>query len=181
MRIISGEYKGRRFNNKMPNGVRPTMDATKEYIFNVIQNHADIDGAIVADLFAGSGSLGLEALSRGAKKVVFSDIKYNVLQFIQSCLDTLNVDSQRYQIHKISAEKSLEIAIEKFDIIFSDAPYPLKLSNKVLDWVKKYDSLSKGGLIILEHSREEVLILEENYKVISTKHFGDTVVTIVLF
>ncbi len=152
MRIIAGRFKGRKlfFGNKKEH--RPTQDRVKESLFNMIQDHCH--GSIVLDGFAGTGSLGLEALSRGAKKVIFIDKDCFFIKKNTTWID----DTDSFQIHKLSLLNYLNSTEQKFDIIFLDPPWnQTKLYDDTLKLIFEFDILTKNGLIICEHPKDIVI------------------------
>ena len=115
MRIISGKFKGKKLKGYDLKGTRPTMDRVKESLFATIQNK--VPNSLCLDLFAGSGNLGIEALSLGALEVIFVDKEYMAVKTINDNLSSLNIDN--YQVLKLDYLKALEyLKDKKFDIIF---------------------------------------------------------------
>lgn len=169
MRVISGKYKGIVLNGFNIDGTRPTMARVKESVFGSIQNK--LKGSVVLDLFAGSGQLGIEALSNGASYSYFVDkseicvktIKENLKKINDNNNAVLNMDYKK-------ALLSLKGKI-KFDIIFIDPPYNDFLINDALNKIYEYDLLSDDGLIICEYENED--INNENYKIIKKKRYGN--------
>lgn len=172
MRIISGLYKGRVLKGYNIEGTRPTMDRVKESIFGSIQTK--VKGSIVLDLFAGSGSLGIEALSQGATECYFVDKNIKVINILKNNLKQLNITSNVICDDYKNALKKLEG--KKFDIILLDPPYKLNLINDSLNLIDKYDLLNDEGIIICEYETEE--IITDKYKLIREKRFGSTYVKI---
>ncbi|MEG1527800.1 MAG: 16S rRNA (guanine(966)-N(2))-methyltransferase RsmD [Clostridia bacterium] len=153
MKIISGKFKGR--NIIIPNNqARPTLDRAKETLFNILQ--FDLEGVRVLDLFAGSGSLGFEALSRGAIQTVFVDqdsisieaVKQNAQRFV--CLDEISVIKSDYQT-------ALAMLDGKFDIVFIDPPYMCDYYVNALQLLCKYNLLSPQAIIVCESSLKTIL------------------------
>lgn len=150
MRVISGRYKGRKLIGFDINGTRPTMDRVKESLFGIIQNK--IKNSICLDLFSGSGSLGLEALSNGASKCYFIDNNKEIIKILQKNLE--NIDG--CIIINSDYKKYLKNCEEKFDIIFLDPPYKLNLVNKCIELILKNDLLNDGGIIVVEYENEKI-------------------------
>lgn len=167
MRVISGKYKGKKLDGFGIDGTRPTMDRVKESLFGSIQNY--IKGASCLDLFAGSGSLGIEALSNGANDCYFVDngpVAFKILE-----KNTSNIEEQKY-LYKMDYKKALELFKEKnikFDIIFLDPPYMLNLINDALKKIREYNLLNEDGIIICEYEDEEIMT---DYKCIKEKKYG---------
>ena len=169
MRVISGKYKGRKLNGFDIDGTRPTMDRVKESIFGMIQNY--VKDATVLDLFAGSGSLGIEAISNGAKEGYLIDNNDIAIKtIIQNSKDIDNL-----YIIKSDFKDYLEKCDKKFDIIFLDPPYHLNLINDALKLIDKYNLLNNNGIIVCEYEQE---IINTDLKIIKEKKYGTTNVLI---
>lgn len=153
MRVISGKYKGKKLEGFNIDGTRPTMDRVKESLFASVQNY--IKDSIVLDLFAGSGSLGIEALSNGARECVFVDHNKVVIEILKR--NTNGVDNVR--IIKNDYKEALLVCKKeniKFDLILLDPPYNLNLINNCLELISDYDLLNDGGIIVCEYENEDV-------------------------
>lgn len=164
MRVISGKYKGRILQGFDIDGTRPTQDRVKESVFSTIQNK--IEGSICLDLFAGSGSLGIEALSNGATFCYFSDNNKIVLDILKKNLD--NIDNYKI-INKDYKQTLIELKDKKFDIIFLDPPYKLNLINSCIETILNNNMLNEKGIIICEYELES---LNCDLKVIKDKQYG---------
>ena len=163
MRVISGKYKGRKLKGFNIDGTRPTMDRVKESLFGMIQDK--IRGSVCLDLFAGSGALGIEALSNGASYCDFID--HNKISIDIICENTKNMD-ENFNIINCDYKKYLKSVSKKYDIVFLDPPYDNNLISKVLSYIEKYDLLNAGGIVVCEYENENVitslnLIKEKNY------------------
>ncbi len=170
MRIISGIYKNYRFANYKGNNTRPTTDMVKESIFNVLEGLVDIEGMQVVDIFAGTGNIGLEFLSRGAKSVVSIDNHLANIQFINNI--KLELQIQNWEILKADALKFLTKNTQNFDIVFADPPYDYALIHNFVDTIITSDWFNKQSTIfILEH----VDRLKFEYKaLLLKKDYGNT-------
>ena len=156
VRIIAGEFKSRKLRTLEGQVTRPTSDRLKETLFNLVQSR--IAGASFLDCFAGSGSIGIEALSRGAAFVVFVEESLRAVRVIRQNLALLGVDlSPRCQILSGKAEaglKSLERAGRKFDIVFLDPPYAdAEQYPRVFEQLQNGELLSDEALVVAEHSK----------------------------
>ena len=177
MRVISGKYKRCELKGFNIDGIRPTMDKVKESIFGMIQGL--IPESVCLDLFAGTGSLGIEALSNGAKYVYFIDEMKNAINIIKTNIDKIK-DENSTIIHSnyTSIIKKFNENNLKFDIIFIDPPYGKIKIKTVIDNIIKYDLLSEGGIIVCEYE-DETLDEEYDYlKLIKYRKYGKTHISI---
>lgn len=164
MRVISGKYKGKKLSGDNIEGTRPTMDRVKESLFAIIQN--DIKESICLDLFAGSGSLGIEAISNGANTCYFVDKNMNAINAIKENTKGIN----NIKIIKNDYIKALnELKNIKFDVIFLDPPYKMNLIQSSLDKIKENDMLNKNGIIVCESEQEN---FEIDYFILKEKKYG---------
>lgn len=148
MRVIAGEKKGRKLNSPKGDLIRPTPDKVKGAIFNILsENVAD---STVIDLFAGSGALGIEALSRGAKKVFFGDFDKASINLVKKNLDHLDYTEAKGEVIYGHYDEVLKEIKEKADIIFLDPPYDKGVYEDVIKSISDQDTLSKDGLMIVE-------------------------------
>ena len=167
MRVISGKYKGKKLIGFNIDGTRPTMDRVKESLFGIIQNY--IKDSIVLDLFAGSGSLGIEALSNGANECYFFDNNIELINIIKK--NTVGINGAH--IMKSDYRNSLELLKNsniKFDIVFLDPPYKFNLINDCLNKIYEYNLLNKDGIIVCEYESEN--ITTDNFELIKEKSYG---------
>jgi len=167
MRVITGKARGRKLATPANNDIRPTTDNVKESIFNIIQ--FDIEGRRVLDLFAGTGQLGIECLSRGAESAVFIDQSRESVKLVKDNLKTCGLEGTVLQMDAVSFLNGCG----KFDLIFIDPPYDSPLYEKVLETVNLVDILSDGGIIICEASRDRQLPeLQEPYRKVREYVYG---------
>ncbi len=164
MRIISGKYKGKKLDGFDIEGTRPTMDRVKESLFGIIQNN--LKDSICLDLFAGSGSLGIEALSNGASICYFVDKNKQILNILKNNLKGIE--------NSILIEKDYLMALEelktkKFDIIFLDPPYKYNLITPSIQKIMEFDMLNKDGIIVCEYENEDIKC---DLKLLKTKKYG---------
>ena len=151
MRIIRGKYGRRRFDVPKNITARPTTDVARENIFNVIENLIDIDGIEALDLFAGTGAISLELLSRGAARVTAVEKAMTQYAFIRRTAEQLG--EQNLNLIKGDVFKFLAAPHEKFDFIFADPPYDLPRFGEIPQLVLQADILKPDGFFIIEHSR----------------------------
>ena len=153
MRVISGKYKGRNIKGFDIEGTRPTMDRVKESVFSSIQ--AYIDSAIVLDLFAGSGNLGIEALSNGADKCYFVDNNIVAIKTINENIKNMNIDNAF--VLKDDYNNALKYFKDnsiKFDLVFLDPPYRFNYINNIIKYLIDNDLLNDKSLIVCEYENE---------------------------
>lgn len=175
MKVISGLLKGRNIEGFNIEGTRPTMDRVKESIFSTIQ--FEIRDAIVLDLFAGSGNLGIEAISNGANKCYFVDNNKVAINTINKNIKTFNIEDNLIIIKDDYMNALNNLKNNKFDIVFLDPPYKDDYIDKAINKLLEYDMLNSKALIICEYNRDinhEYDLLDE----VKTKKYGDKFVTI---
>lgn len=155
MRVISGKARGTKISTIESNRTRPTLDRVKESLFNIIQN--DIKDTIILDLFAGSGALGIEALSRGARKAIFCDNNYEAIRIIKDNLEKTKLIENAIIINKDYTDciNHLSNNSEQFDIVFLDPPYKLDIAINALKLIINNNLLKNDGLIIIETDEKE--------------------------
>lgn len=177
MKIISGKYKGRVLEGFDIAGTRPTMDRVKESLFAMIQSY--LEDAIVLDLFAGSGNLGIEALSEGAQEIYLVDKNKKACQVIKRNINKIGIEASDIFCgdYKSALEKYQEQSI-KFDIIFLDPPYQTDLVKKSMEVIEKYELLSKNGIIVAESNTLDKIICSNKLEIVKSKKYGDKVVAI---
>ncbi len=152
MRIITGIYKGRRFDIPRSFKARPTTDFAKENLFNVLTGYIDLDGARALDLFAGTGSISLEFLSRGCSQVVSVELDRDHYTFIRQCVEKLGSDKS--MVIRGDVFKFVKSCHQQFDIIFADPPYALEKLPEIPDLVFSRNLLADGGLFVFEHGKQ---------------------------
>lgn len=177
MKIISGKYKGRVLEGFDIAGTRPTMDRVKESVFAMIQSY--LEDAIVLDLFAGSGNLGIEALSEGAQEIYLVDKNKKACQVIKRNINKIGIEASDIFCgdYKSALKKYQEQSI-KFDIIFLDPPYQTDLVKKSMEVIEKYELLSKNGIIVAESNTLDKIICSDKLEIVKSKKYGDKVVAI---
>ena len=151
MRVIAGNLKGRKLSAVKGDNTRPTTDQIKENVFNLMGQF--FTGGVVLDLFAGSGALGIEALSRGMDRALFVDLNQNAIRVIKENITSLQLGEQTavYRRDAFSALKQFAKSGVKFDMIFLDPPYGKVSLTKLLDNIIKSDLLNANGLVMCEH------------------------------
>ena len=147
MRVISGKARGITLKTPKGENTRPTADRVKEALFSIIQ--FDLPGAKVLDLFGGTGQLGIEAISRGAKSAVFVDARDDACRLIKENLKRTGMESDATVV-RCDYQQYLDRCKEKFDIIILDPPYAEKFLENALNTITEIDILQSGGIIIAE-------------------------------
>ena len=176
MRIITGEYRGRSLESPAGYDVRPTSDKVKEAVFNIIMN--EVWDATCVDLFAGTGNLGLEALSRGAKKCYFGDNSRESINLIKNNVKMCRAEDKSVIIAG-DYSKILGRINEKVDIFFLDPPYKDGLYENCLEIIDSLDLLSEEGIIVAEHGvRDYVPETVGSLEIIKERKYGKIMVTI---
>ncbi|MBC8042920.1 MAG: 16S rRNA (guanine(966)-N(2))-methyltransferase RsmD [Rhizobacter sp.] len=174
MRIIAGKYKRRLVGTVESLEVRPTTDRVRETVFNLLATRFDFENANVLDLFAGSGVLGFEAMSRGAQQITFVEQNMAVAKVLQQSIEQLKVEKES-ALQKQDAMGFLKRTAAVFDLIFCDPPYKSDVHSQVIDLVFSRNLLSERGYLVLEHHESQVY--SEHEKFAFSKAFGITVVS----
>ena len=180
MRVISGSIKGRKLKSPFGQGIRPTSDKVKEAVFNILGDI--LTGLSFLDLYAGSGSIGIEALSRGAKNTTFVDQKSASIELIKTNLEKCGLLDNFEIIHYNVLDSILAISNRqrRYDIIFIDPPYNSDLGIKTLYTILKNNILKPDARIIVEHSAKKIFndISINNLFYVKDYSFGDTSITL---
>ena len=178
MKVISGTLKGRKINGYDIDGTRPTMDRVKESLFGMIQDY--IRDSVVLDLFAGSGQLGIEALSNGAKICYFTDNNNEVIKVLNTNIANLKI-KDKSKVILTDWKRFLNEASNKgikFDLIFVDPPYDYDVYEKIMDKISTLNLLNDNGLIILEHHNLKLKDKYGNLTLYKEKKYGNKSVNI---
>lgn len=177
MRVIAGEARGKRLQGPKGSDVRPTTDRVKESVFNIIQ--FEVPGARVLDLFAGSGALGIEALSRGAAYCVFVDASKESVKIIRENVAACGME-KRCTIQRADSESFCKsFRGGTFDLVFLDPPYGKGMINLAIEALVSCDILSERGIIVAESNKEEDLPQEIGaIELAKVYHYGNTKISI---
>ena len=180
MRVISGTLKGRNILGYNTPGTRTTMDRVKESMFASIQDYTP--NSVVLDLFCGTGSLGIEALSMGSNKCYFVDNGREILKYLNKNIDNLNIRNKSIIINKDYRDSLLYFKNNniKFNIILMDAPYKLEVAEEIITLVNKYDLLYNNGILVLEYSTDKLKDNYDDLRLIKNKKYNDKYVNIYL-
>ena len=179
MRIITGDFKGRRLEMPENNSIRPTTEKVKEAIFSIIAGN--LEDAVCVDLFAGTGNLGIEALSRGAEKCYFADNSRESLALIKR-----NIEMCRAEEWSVVIPGDFEKVLtrlgekgEKIDILFLDPPYKKGLYERCFELIREYELLADEGIIIAEHNVRDALADEiSGFEKIKERTYGTIAISI---
>ena len=173
MQITAGLHKGRKIQTLATKEVRPTLSKIRESIFNVLQGLLELNGSSMLDLFAGSGIMGFEALSRGCKNVTFIDLNPKITTLIKKNLTEILKSNQKV----ICANSTQFIAInsEKFDLIYIDPPYFEDMYENILKLINENETLSNSGILVIE--RDTKISIQQffdinDFELIKTKTYG---------
>ncbi len=179
MRVIAGTAKGRRL--RVPAGlhVRPSGARLRESAFGILEHRGAIEGARVLDLFAGTGALGIEALSRGAVSLVAVEQDRAVAKLLQSNVEHAGF-TDRTRVLLQSAERAVAQlpAGESFDLVLLDPPYREGLAQPVLARLAERGLVTPGGLVLVEHARVETVAWPESWELELDRRFGDSTITL---
>lgn len=174
MRIIAGKFKKSNLSSVPGMTARPTTDYLRELVFSIL---GDVENCEFLDLFAGSGAVGLEALSRGADFVDFVDFSEKSIKTMIQNIQKLKC-SENCRIHRKKVSAFLRSCDKKFDLIFLDPPYEKDLVNKTIEAIFEMKLLKPEGMIIVEHSQQEKLAEKWNDRLITQRIGGKTQITI---
>ena len=176
VRVITGSARGRRLKELEGLETRPTTDRVKEGLFNILQ--CDIEGRRVLDLFAGTGQLGIECLSRGAASAVFVDRREDAARLVRENLDLTGL-RDRARVARGDSLEYLRTLGEKFDLVFLDPPYQAGLLEPALELLTRFDILNPHGIIVAEHPADKVLASPERpYRIRRTYRYGKIGLTV---
>lgn len=179
MRVIAGKYKSRKLKTVDSKLTRPTTDKNKENLFNMIGPY--FDGGVCLDLFAGSGGLGIEAISRGMDKLYSVDKQYKAYQVIKDNIKELKIEDC-VDVFKMDYQKALQEFANRnlqFDLIFLDPPYAMKVNEKILETLVHQNMLHDHCLIIIEDLNEEVFDIKPPFVLKKLQSYGITTLQII--
>jgi 16S rRNA (guanine966-N2)-methyltransferase len=180
MRIVAGSARGRPLKGpRDARVIRPTADRVRESVFNVLGQW--MDGLSVLDLYAGTGALGLEALSRGASSLVMVDRDREALLLCRENARALGFTDKARVVDRPVVEAVTALAVEgtRFELVFADPPYAARVVPELLALLAQHPVVADGGLVVVEHDkREEAPESAEGFQQEDARRFGDTVVTL---
>ena len=180
MKVIAGEYKGRRLAIKA-DGVRPTSGRVKEAVFSMVDPY--IEDAVCLDLFAGSGALGIEALSRGADRAYFCDVDQDSIAALRQNLDICKIEGRRAVVLAMDWRSALVKLSEKCNLVFIDAPFDMcDYYSQILETLAGQKVLADFAAIVIEHGADAGgYLLPVGYERIREKRYGNTGIDILLY
>ncbi|KXB97531.1 MAG: hypothetical protein AA908_06645 [Chlorobi bacterium NICIL-2] len=181
MRVISGRWGGRLLPARVPPETRPTLDAVREAIFNVLASRLAFEGQRVLDLYAGSGALGIEALSRGAAHVTFVERSQRAAAAVEHNCGALGIEQDAYTIVRGDATRFLERSTETehVTLVFADPPY-----RSIAEWGRLLPALAtarcveRDAVVVLEHRAGLTLALPPSLVLLDVRRWGDTACTL---
>jgi 16S rRNA (guanine966-N2)-methyltransferase len=178
MRIIAGEFSSRRIETRSGSETRPTLDKVREAVFSSLGGM--FDGGCCLDLYAGSGAVGLEALSRGYSMAVFTDVSREAMTSIKKNIESLHV-SDRCRTLNMKDMKALEILSSEnavFDLVYLDPPYKKEHNKEILEYLDQHNMIRKGGMAVIESLKEDCFSQDcGNLKFIKQKIYGISKIT----
>jgi 16S rRNA (guanine(966)-N(2))-methyltransferase RsmD len=181
MRIISGTSKGRKLVTPRSQSLRPTSDRVKESLFNILRE--EMEGKLVLDLFAGTGNLGIEALSRGAEKTIFVEKRRQAIRLIQKNLAQCGLE-ERSEILPKDTNRGIGILKERgesFDLILMDPPYEKGWIQRTLMKLNSHPIYHEDSILVIEHTRREPLPQPmEGWNLIRQQQIGDTLLSFLI-
>ncbi len=178
MRIIGGEAKGRTLVAPAGQKTRPTQDYVRESLFNILRN--DVEDAVCLDLFAGTGALSLEAISRGARFAVLVDSDHGAQAAIRKniaavrCEDCVKLIPRDYK----AALAQLAEQDIRFSLVFLDPPYRMEETGEICDQLARQNMLEKGCRMVVEHRTGKGPVFSGQFEIQSVRHYGDTEITL---
>ncbi len=174
MRIIAGRARGTQLFAPKGMDTRPTLDRIKESLFNILQSY--IPDALVLDLFAGSGALALESISRGARGAVLVDYHREAQGCIQKNIEKLRMGEQATLLscQWTTALEQCTHQKQRFDLVFLDPPYRMHILGDIAELMHQKKLLSDGAVLVLEHQEEYVPVLSAHFALLSLRKYGDT-------
>ena len=183
MRIITGSAKGKKLVSLEGDATRPTSERIKEAVFSSIQ--FDVEGRRVLDLFAGSGQMGLEALSRGAEKATFIDLSREAMEIVkQNCKSTGFFDKSHFLVSDWRNYIRKASGREQYDLVFVDPPYAMECCADAAAYLAKTELIIPGAIVVLESGEEEIDMADPRlagYRVIKSTHYGKKTFVNILF
>lgn len=180
MRIIAGVFRGRKLKTLDGQDTRPTLDRVRESLFNIIAPR--VEGAMVLDLFSGSGAIGLEALSRGAQFAVLNDASPKSVDVILDNVEALGAVEDTGVMCE-DAFRAIDILVDnglRFDLIYLDPPYDSGLYTPIIEYIRKTGVLKLNGMVICEHRKGYTFEVPYDYRIYDRRTYGKTTISFVI-
>ncbi|MBF0490118.1 MAG: 16S rRNA (guanine(966)-N(2))-methyltransferase RsmD [Candidatus Omnitrophica bacterium] len=178
MKIIAGQYKNRNFY--MPAGIRPTQSVLRAAVFDILGH--DLEGLSMLELYAGSGAMSMEAISRGIASVVMVEHDPKNTKVIRENCELLGIELggafKILQGDAMATIKRLSDHTQRFDIVFFDPPYGLKLAKKTLKLLGSNDILAPRSFVVAQYDRTDLLEIPENFTIVTERRYGSSHLTI---
>ncbi|MFN4010250.1 MAG: 16S rRNA (guanine(966)-N(2))-methyltransferase RsmD [Pannonibacter sp.] len=176
MRIIAGRFKGTALATPRSDATRPTSDRLRETIFNILAHGVgvDLDGVRVLDLFAGTGALGFEAVSRGARHVTFVEEAVEPRGLIRRNMETLGLNGVAKILRRDATKLGPTGTIEPFDLVFADPPYDKGMGELALASAREGGWLASGAICVLEERANAVIAIPQGFELIDQRSAGDS-------
>jgi 16S rRNA (guanine(966)-N(2))-methyltransferase RsmD len=179
MRVLSGKYKGKRLYAGKDLSIRPTTNRIKETIFNILYDFCSNKNVI--DLFSGSGSLGIEALSRGAASVTFLEHSESSLKVLKQNINLLGIDLSQSKIVKSDVFDYCQRTSSTFDLILIDPPFNFPELQKLIDLIFSHKILENDGILVIQHEISNPLNEQnQKYKIVKQKKIGRSIISFIL-
>lgn len=178
MRIVAGKFGGRRLATPSSDRIRPTTDRTRESLFSILGNYIQFEGLRVLDLFAGTGALGLEALSRGADFALFVETGAEGRGILRENIENLGLQGATRIFKRDATKIGPRGNIKPFDLVFLDPPYARGLGEQALEALIREDWLADGATLVLEEASDSLPELIPGYEVMDRRKFGSSAIAI---
>ncbi len=182
MRIISGKFKGRKISGFIPKTTRPTTAKLREAVFNIISSilstrQKSFDEINMLDLCCGTGSVGIEGISRGVNHVTFIDNEFSCIDLVKKILNHLKCDESQFSL-KVCDATNLPSATTTYDFIYIDPPYEQDLLNKTLSILSRSGYLGNGSIVIVEYGKNSAINMPETFQQLSQKTYGNMLLSV---
>ncbi len=182
MRIVAGRLRGKKIHTPVDQSIRPTSERVREALFSILASRLDdgFGGKKVLDLFAGTGAMGLEALSRGARFCAFVDNGVQARGIIRSNIELLGLGGQSSLLKRDATDLGIAQKFQPFDLIFIDPPYGRGLAEKSLMSANRGNWIALGALIVIEESRKWDLDVLQGFELVDRRDYGQSSIWILL-
>nr|WP_305142801.1 16S rRNA (guanine(966)-N(2))-methyltransferase RsmD [Brucella ceti] len=181
VRIVGGKFRGRALVTPSTNAIRPTTDRTRESLFNILAHSFPdkVEGVRVLDLFAGTGALGLEALSRGARYATFVEESAEGRGILRQNIEALGLQGHTKILRRDACQLGIVGTMEPFDLVFADPPYGRRMGEKAFLSALQGGWLNPDALLVLEEDAQAALELDDRFAVREERNYGGTVIRLI--